>query len=185
MKEYRFWCPQCKQGFQENEAERREVDTMFGDGRWWHCLACGSSLVPSLEVHHQAIENDDFLAYTLSDLLTGLGESALNSFWLCTHVEAYGQNTGELDRYSDREQLVAGQGLLRAISDVDNIVDGYFSAYHYLESKPWLIVRAIDNEIFESESHGPDVQLFKQTYRKTNKKGTEDEHQDPPDRARR
>jgi len=40
----RFWCSQCKDEFQENEVEKRTVDTMFGDGRRWYCTICGNAI---------------------------------------------------------------------------------------------------------------------------------------------
>ncbi len=40
----RFWCNKCKKESQENEVEKRNVDTMFGDGRWWYCRTCGNAL---------------------------------------------------------------------------------------------------------------------------------------------
>jgi DNA-binding response OmpR family regulator len=43
--ENRFWCPHCKKEFQEKEVEIREVDGMFGEGRWFHCRTCGSRLI--------------------------------------------------------------------------------------------------------------------------------------------
>ena len=41
----RLWCSKCKQEFTSDEAEEKEVDTMFGDGRWWHCRSCGTELI--------------------------------------------------------------------------------------------------------------------------------------------
>jgi len=108
-----------------------------------------------------ATNGDDFLAYNLSDLLTSLGELALNSSWLCSGIEAYGGNAEKLEDYSDKQQLIKGQELLRIVSGIDNIADGYFRAYHRVEIQPWLVVRAIDNHVFEIESHDPAVALIK------------------------
>jgi hypothetical protein len=40
----RLWCNQCKKEFTPDEADEKEVDTMWGDGRWWHCRSCGKEL---------------------------------------------------------------------------------------------------------------------------------------------
>ena len=96
-------------------------------------------------------ESSDFLASNLSDLLTALGEKGLNSLWLCKYVQCYGGNTDELYVLSNGQVLVSGEELLRVAQKVDNIVDGYFSAFLDDETKPWLVVRAIDNNIYRDE----------------------------------
>ena len=45
MYAHRLWCSKCKKEFTSDEAEEKEVDTMFGDGRWWHCRSCGTKLI--------------------------------------------------------------------------------------------------------------------------------------------
>ncbi len=49
----RFWCDQCKKEFKENEVEKRAVDTMFGDGRWWYCKTCGNALKRYPEINEK------------------------------------------------------------------------------------------------------------------------------------
>jgi type III secretion system-like peptide-binding chaperone len=100
-------------------------------------------------INNNAGIDNDFLASDLASLISGWGEQALNSVWLCKNVECYGgQNTDELDLLSDQQRQVDGQELLRIVSEVDNIADGYFSAFLKGEKEPWLIVRAIDNSIY-------------------------------------
>jgi hypothetical protein len=41
----RLWCSKCKKEFTSDEAVEKEVDTMFGEGRWWHCRVCGTKLI--------------------------------------------------------------------------------------------------------------------------------------------
>lgn len=108
-----------------------------------------------------AIDGDDFLAYDLSTLLTSLGELAMTSSWLCRGIEAYGTNADELHVYSDKQQRIEGQKLLEIVSNIDNIADGYFHAYLPTETEPWLVVRAIDNSVFEIKSHHPRVAQLK------------------------
>jgi hypothetical protein len=166
MSELRFWCPQCKKEFQEKNVEKREVDTMFGDGRWWFCHTCGSKLERFPKTDNRTFPEDpDFLAFELSDLLSALGEPALSSLWLCISIEAYGPNADEIHTVSDELQFIEGRDLLRIISNIDNIADGYFNAYHHAETQPWLIIRAIDSEIYEIESHDPIITQFKKDQR--------------------
>jgi hypothetical protein len=99
--------------------------------------------------------NDDFLGYDLSDLLELLGEKALTSMWLCRGVECYGQIADELHDISDQQRLVNGKELLRIVVNLDSIADGYFSAFHSNESKPWLVVRAIETGVYKIDSSDP------------------------------
>lgn len=96
-------------------------------------------------------EGSDFLASNLANLISALGEKGLNSQWLCKYVECYGENTDELHVISDGQVLVGGRELLRIVQNVENIVDGYFSAFLDNETKPWLVVRAIDNSVYRDE----------------------------------
>lgn len=108
-------------------------------------------------------ESSDFLARDLSSLITALGERALNSMWLCGSVECYGGNVDELDALSDQQIRVDGGELLRIVKNIDNIVDGYFRAFHNDETEPWLIVRAIDNSIYKYHLIGLLPPAFKPT----------------------
>ncbi|MFZ6028558.1 MAG: TY-Chap domain-containing protein [Chloroflexota bacterium] len=105
--------------------------------------------------------DDDFLAYSLSDLLTSLGELALVSSWLPSAVEAYGVNGEVLEAYSDKQQSIKGDELLYIVMSIDNIADGYFSAFRNNETEPWLVVRAIDNSIYKYMSTQPLPRYFK------------------------
>jgi hypothetical protein len=41
---YHFWCQTCQCEYSESQAERRETDGIWGEGRWWFCPRCGASL---------------------------------------------------------------------------------------------------------------------------------------------
>lgn len=162
MEKYRFWCTQCKQILTEDGVELREVDTMFSDGRWWFCHTCGASLICyPVGGGQPPTGEEDFLAHDLSVLLVGLGEPALSSYWSCHMVEAYGSNADDLHFYSDHDQRITGQNLLGIVAVLDNIVDGRFSAFYPDEPRPWLVVVAIDNRIYEIESLDPVVGHFR------------------------
>ena len=54
---YHFWCENCKHEYSEAQAERRETDGIWGEGRWWFCPRCGVRLkdIPVLTDQDQAI----------------------------------------------------------------------------------------------------------------------------------
>jgi rubredoxin len=41
---YHLWCQPCQHEYSESQAERREVDGIWGEGRWWFCPECGARL---------------------------------------------------------------------------------------------------------------------------------------------
>jgi hypothetical protein len=114
----------------------------------------------------QATNGDDILADSLLNLLTALGERAATSSWLCSGVEAYGRNANELHICSDRQQRMGGQDLLRIVSGLDTIAEGYFHAYRHSDTQPWLVIRTIDDTVFEIESHDPAVDQIKRDQRR-------------------
>jgi hypothetical protein len=55
---YHFWCQACHRDYGEAQAERRDVDTPWGDGCWWFCPNCGAKLA---EVHVYSDEEQALL----------------------------------------------------------------------------------------------------------------------------
>lgn len=53
----RLWCKKCRAERTMEEALKKPVDTMFGDGMWWHCRACGTELkqYPALGAQEEAV----------------------------------------------------------------------------------------------------------------------------------
>jgi hypothetical protein len=41
---YHLWCQSCQKEFSELQAEEREVDGIWGEGRWWFCPKCNARL---------------------------------------------------------------------------------------------------------------------------------------------
>jgi hypothetical protein len=56
--------------------------------------------------------------------------------------------------------------LLRLVSGLDTLADGYFRAYHGSDTIPWLVVRTIDDDVFEIESRHPLVSRIRQARRR-------------------
>jgi len=108
------------------------------------------------------MEGDDFLADDLLGLLQALGKRGQAWAWLCAGVEAYGAGAEALQACSDEGRRVGGDALMRMAAEVDSIADGYFSAYRDAETQPRLVVRVIDNQVFEMEAHDPAVELARQ-----------------------
>jgi hypothetical protein len=69
---YHFWCPTCHCDYSEAQSERREVDTPWGDGRWWFCPRCGAKLV---DVHVYG-EEEQSLLRTVTEMLVRLETKA-------------------------------------------------------------------------------------------------------------
>jgi hypothetical protein len=44
MTDYHLWCQSCQKEFSESQAEHREADGIWGEGRWWFCPKCGARL---------------------------------------------------------------------------------------------------------------------------------------------
>jgi hypothetical protein len=142
MKKYQFWCPKCRKGFHENEVEKREVDTMFGEGRWWFCQTCDSRVA--------LYANQDL---DLHSIIVALGERALNSIWVGSGVDCYGANAEELCALTDRKQPIAGNDLLRITAGIYQTIEGYFNAFDKGSTSHWLEIRAWDGSGFYIETN--------------------------------
>src|SRR5690349_2519553 len=88
---------------------------------------------------------DGVLAFDLIDILRVVGPDAESSLWRCRNVECTGDLADELHRVSDAEATVSGAEMLRLARGVLQIIDGDFEAYRVDETRPWLVVRAIDS----------------------------------------
>jgi hypothetical protein len=51
--DYHLWCQPCQKEFSESQAEQREVDGIWGEGRWWFCPTCGTRLEALKDVSPQ------------------------------------------------------------------------------------------------------------------------------------
>jgi hypothetical protein len=142
MKKYQFWCPKCRRGFQENEVEKREVDTMFGEGRWWFCQTCDSRVA--------LYANQDL---DLHSMIIALGDRALNSIWVGSDVDCYGANAEELCALTDRKQPIAGNDLLRITAGVYQTIEGDFKAFDKGSTSHWFYMRAWDGGGFYIETN--------------------------------
>ena len=100
-------------------------------------------------MRHQAVTihdiRDRVLAFDLIDILRIAGPDAESSSWRCRNVECTGDLAEELHRASDAMSALTGAEMLRLAGGVLQIIDGDFEAYSASETRPWLVVRAIDS----------------------------------------
>jgi hypothetical protein len=100
------------------------------------------------------------LAFDLIDILRLAEPDVISSSWRCRNVECTGDLADELHHASDVEMEVTGQDLLRLAAGVRQVIDGDFAAHRGADSRPWLVVRAIDSSCFVVITH--DESLMKQ-----------------------
>lgn len=100
-------------------------------------------------MRHQAVTihdiRDRVLAFDLIDMLRLAASDAESSSWRCRNVECTGDLADELHCVSDAESAVTGAEMLRLAGGVAQVIDGDFEACRPGETRPWLIVRAIDS----------------------------------------
>ena len=85
----------------------------------------------------------------LRDLFDILGSNGEQSFWQVKNVEALGKGADELHLASDMGCTFVGSDLKRLIADVDQVIDGEFSAFKSNHPEPWIIIRAVDSTAYD------------------------------------
>lgn len=95
----RLWCNNCKTECTSNEAVEKEVDTMFGDGRWWHCRHCGTKLILYPEIG----EKEEEIIHNVQTSLIAMstGKYSLSPAETCDLLfelqEVYAQSNNRVD----------------------------------------------------------------------------------------
>ena len=92
---------------------------------------------------------------TLDDILQLCKKEALKSTWRCRHLELEGASMQALEHAAEEELDICGTDFLELVSDIDHVVEGDFEARRAGANEPWLVVRAIDAEVFEIYSSDP------------------------------
>jgi hypothetical protein len=88
---------------------------------------------------------DGVLAADLIDILRLAGTDAESSSWRCRNVDCTGDLAGELHRAADAGSVLDGREMLRLAGGISQVIDGDFEAYRPGDTRPWLVVRAIDS----------------------------------------
>jgi hypothetical protein len=93
----------------------------------------------------RALDDGHVLAFDLIDILRIAEPDAQSSFWRCRNVECTGDLAEEVHRVSDAGSVLPGPEMLRLAGRVVQVIDGDFEAYRRDETRPWLVVRAVDS----------------------------------------
>ena len=75
-------------------------------------------------------------------LITALGERALNSTWLGSGVDCYGESTKELFSLTDHNRPIDGHDFLRITSGIEKTIEGDFTAFDPGSTSHWILIRA-------------------------------------------
>ncbi len=89
----------------------------------------------------------------LYDLIVALGDRALDSIWLGSEVDCYGEGAEELFSYTNQNQPIAGRDLLRITSGIRQTMKGDFQAFDEDATSPWILIRAWDGNGFYIETN--------------------------------
>jgi tetratricopeptide (TPR) repeat protein len=93
----------------------------------------------------------------LYDLIAALGERALNSTWLGSGVECYGENAEELFSFTDHDRPIAGQDFLRIASGIRQTIAGDFQAFDPGAASHWIFIHAWEGSGFYIETNDPEI----------------------------
>jgi hypothetical protein len=89
--------------------------------------------------------------FDLYDVITALGERALNSIWLGRGVACYGENAEELLSLADQGRHIKGQDFLRIASGISQTRAGDFAAFDPDSAFHWILIRAWEGSGFYLE----------------------------------
>ena len=91
----------------------------------------------------------------LYDLLTVVGRRALNSTWLGSGVNCYGESAEELFSFIEQDQPIEGQDFLRITSGIQQTVEGDFTGFDSGSTSHWIFIRAWNGNGFYIEINDP------------------------------
>jgi tetratricopeptide (TPR) repeat protein len=96
-------------------------------------------------------------ALDLYDLILALRERAVNSIWLGSGVECYGEGAAELFSRTDQNLAIEGNDLLRITSGIRQTLAGDFQAFDPDATSPWIFIRAWQGSGFYIETNDPKI----------------------------
>lgn len=90
------------------------------------------------------------LSFDLRDLLKLFKERVLHSSWRIVDLECLGGKAADiLHQASEDGRQLEGAELMKLAIEVDQIIDGEFTALLPGESEPWVVIRAVDSSAFD------------------------------------
>ena len=100
---------------------------------------------------HDTIEHTSGaqLLLPLAEILHLIGPHINKTTWEIKHVESVNGAADTLHQWSDTAQRIPGHTLLTVVEQVGQIIDGRFLCYHPHQSKPWLIIEAVDSAFYD------------------------------------
>lgn len=102
----------------------------------------------AVTIHDTVIRNGSrFLGFDLRDILNLARDRAIESTWVCTHVDCVGPTSDDVHAASESGAEICGSRLFQLAEGIRQTIDGTFSAYLFSD-KPWCVIRAIDSTLF-------------------------------------
>ena len=92
------------------------------------------------------------LSVELAEILDEVGDEARASNWTVREVEAVGDGAQELIDAEDAGTPIDGERLKKLAQNVIQIIDGEFRGFRTQESKPWIIIKAVDSTSWDIAS---------------------------------
>lgn len=89
------------------------------------------------------------LNFDLAEILTAVGDAAIDSEWLVTAVDCFGDSYAEFIATAEGARVISGARLLDLASRISQIIDGEFVARSTAQEPPWLVIKAIDSSWWE------------------------------------
>lgn len=128
------------------------------------------------ETDQSALQEPD-QGLDLYDLIMALGKRALNSIWLGSGVDCYGERAEELYAFTDHNRPMQGRDLLRITSGIRQTMKGEFTAFDLDTTSHWIFIRAWDGNGFYIEINDPQGKALLKTHLQS---AEEVEGPDPP-----
>jgi hypothetical protein len=91
----------------------------------------------------------------LYTLITTLGERALNSIWLGSGVDCYGERAEELYAFTEHNRPIPGRDLLHITSGIRQTIQGDFTGFDPDSTSHWIFIRAWEGSGFYVEINDP------------------------------
>ncbi len=88
----------------------------------------------------------------LRDILNVIGKTGKQSTWKVSGVECLGESADTLHQFSDEEKEILGEEFYKIVSDIYQVLNGYFDACKPDENYCWISIRSIRGDEFDIET---------------------------------
>ena len=97
---------------------------------------------------------DDALSFDLSDLLVLIPPS-IDRSWKVEYVECYGPSADQLHAFGINSTRMSDRQFHQVAAGIDQTIDGEFRAFLQSSESPSIVIRAMDNTLFEVLTDDP------------------------------